>query len=783
MACFGQYWSEFQELSDLARPSMITNSLEALLVVEDVIMLGHLGRSHIAALAVGNALFNFAWYFIEGFFTAQDTLSSIAFAQHDLRALRYWTYSSLFCALFLCAVATTIYVFANTILEQVFLISPHVASKATLHVYVLSPSVWFFALFRVLQKFLASQNITKPTVHALMLGNVVNIILNYVLIFLCGLGFIGCAISTSVSRLCMLLFLYKRVKSSIGFVHMRLELKALVRRTPAEAVMKQVEVVEEALYGSPARRTRGRVRRKLASILEHIGTQLHIKSLARWAKRWGQQPDADEVDLEMSTLLDNSGRAARKPKLSSRRSPSVLPYAGEPEGTAKAGISPLPVLEENVENREPSCFHIESDTRAGSGEEAGPTQNPLVSGSHPSHSDSYLDDVHLDETAYTRKYKIYASDKHASTALAALAQHAEQEHLHDDSEGGDDDDAGNASNEDAEDEDNDDEEETVETQQRGPRMLMFIRTLRFLAIGIPGGIACGLEAWVFCVIIMFIQRIGTVPLAAAFIGMVLIETVYAVVPFSLSVACTLRVSQLLVTKRPELANVCSATSMILGSSFVGLTATLTYFLPSLVANIFTLDEDVIERVRQLAPFIAGYQAMWGLVGLAQGVLRAQGKQMEIVAFIFCSMWLLGVPLAWYWGFYVRPTMGLAGFWLGLIVGMGLLTFILLVMVLAADWHYESRAMVVRAEREREGFTAPASSNMWMSKGLGTISAGATHSPLCEEIAIQSLPQVGLPSVGSRATGGFSLGPDTLDETLDIMEQIQLELTDAPPTAA
>ena len=36
MACFGDYWLEFQELTELAGPSVITNLLESAFVLSDV---------------------------------------------------------------------------------------------------------------------------------------------------------------------------------------------------------------------------------------------------------------------------------------------------------------------------------------------------------------------------------------------------------------------------------------------------------------------------------------------------------------------------------------------------------------------------------------------------------------------------------------------------------------------------------------------------------------------------------------------------------------------------
>jgi len=64
---------EVRALSALAVPSVMSNFLEGGLGVVDVMMLGYLGKGHLASLSVGNAFFNIFWYFIEGFLTAQHT--------------------------------------------------------------------------------------------------------------------------------------------------------------------------------------------------------------------------------------------------------------------------------------------------------------------------------------------------------------------------------------------------------------------------------------------------------------------------------------------------------------------------------------------------------------------------------------------------------------------------------------------------------------------------------------------------------------------------------------
>ena len=81
----------------------------------------------------------------------------------------------------------------------------------------------------------------KPTIHALCIGNIINVLLNYFFIFLTGLGFCGCSISTTITRLIMLLYLYKRTKKMSSFVHMKPELRNLVKDTSFQPILETIE--------------------------------------------------------------------------------------------------------------------------------------------------------------------------------------------------------------------------------------------------------------------------------------------------------------------------------------------------------------------------------------------------------------------------------------------------------------------------------------------------------------------------------------------------------------
>lgn len=119
------------------------------------------------------------------------------------------------------------------------------------------------------------------------------------------------------------------------------------------------------------------------------------------------------------------------------------------------------------------------------------------------------------------------------------------------------------------------------------------------------------------------------------------------------------------------------------------------------------------------------------------------------------MWVLSPGLGCYLAFYSYPRMGVTGLWVGLVTGMSLLAFSLLVQVALLDWEAVARRVVYLASKG----------------GEGTGGSGGAYS---RGIVLQD---ISVPAIGSRSTGGFSLAQwsVTLEEELDELEHTERPL--------
>jgi len=186
----------------------------------DNIMVGQLGSAELAAVSLGNSFIFIAMSLGIGFSTAITPLIAEADSEKDFEKCK----SSFKHGLFLCTilsfalfglilVAKPLMYFMDQPEEVVRLAIPYLDLVA----FSLVPLI----IFQAFKQFSDGLSLTKYPMYATLLANVLNVILNYLLIFgkfgFPELGIVGAALGTLISRFVMLFFLWwlltKRQKS------------------------------------------------------------------------------------------------------------------------------------------------------------------------------------------------------------------------------------------------------------------------------------------------------------------------------------------------------------------------------------------------------------------------------------------------------------------------------------------------------------------------------------------------------------------------------------------
>ena len=216
------YTQEFRYNIKLAIPVIIGLIGHTLVQLIDNVMVGQLGTAELAAVSLGNSFVFIAMSLGIGFSTAITPLA----AEFDGTGNKTKNSALFFNSLVLCStlglILSLVVLFAKPLLYQMGQ-PEEVVALALPYLFWVSISLFPLVIFQAFKQFCDGLSFTRPSMYATLTGNLVNVILNYLLIF--GIGFFpemgveGAAIGTIVSRLIMVIFILVYMYKDSRFQH------------------------------------------------------------------------------------------------------------------------------------------------------------------------------------------------------------------------------------------------------------------------------------------------------------------------------------------------------------------------------------------------------------------------------------------------------------------------------------------------------------------------------------------------------------------------------------
>ncbi|WP_339658256.1 MATE family efflux transporter [uncultured Polaribacter sp.] len=206
-----QYTSEFKYNWRLAAPVMLGMLGHTFVVFIDNIMVGQLGTAELAAVSLGNSFMFIAMSIGIGFSTAITPLIAEADSSDNLQQARS-TYKS---GLFLCTtlgIVLFLGIYFSKPLMYLMKQPKEVVELAIPYLDLVAFSLIPLVIFQAIKQFSDGMSMTKYPMYATLIANIVNIVLNYLLIFgkfgFPEMGIVGAAYGTLVSRVIMVLYLW-----------------------------------------------------------------------------------------------------------------------------------------------------------------------------------------------------------------------------------------------------------------------------------------------------------------------------------------------------------------------------------------------------------------------------------------------------------------------------------------------------------------------------------------------------------------------------------------------
>jgi len=197
---------DVRALTDLAAPIVVTQIGIMAMGLVDTIMVGHVSASALAAVALANLyLFAVSIFGLGTLFSLDPIIAQALGARDDEGVAR-----GLQRGLLLAALLTVPTCLLLAIVEPVLVLvhqPPEVVPLVRDYIFRIMASVFPFYAFVVLRQTLQAHHRTRPILVALLVTNILNAALNYVLIFgrfgFSAMGVLGSATATLISRWAM----------------------------------------------------------------------------------------------------------------------------------------------------------------------------------------------------------------------------------------------------------------------------------------------------------------------------------------------------------------------------------------------------------------------------------------------------------------------------------------------------------------------------------------------------------------------------------------------------
>ena len=201
--------------------------------------------------------------------------------------------------------------------------------------------------------------------------------------------------------------------------------------------------------------------------------------------------------------------------------------------------------------------------------------------------------------------------------------------------------------------------------------------LRMIALGAPIGAQMELEYGVFAVSGLMMGWIGTTALAGHQVALNLASLTF-MVPLGVSAAAAVLVGNAIGRGDTPEARRAASAAVIIGVSFMVVSATVFLLAPGFFARLYTTDEAVAAVAAMLIPIAGVFQVFDGIQVVSIGILRGAADTRTPMLVNVLGFWLIGLPVGWWLG--IHRGQGPSGLWWGLTTGLVVVSLFLIARV-------------------------------------------------------------------------------------------------------
>ncbi|XP_007544761.1 multidrug and toxin extrusion protein 1 isoform X2 [Poecilia formosa] len=199
---------EVLQLLKLAGPVVISQLMVFLISIISLAFCGHLGKTELAAVSLAAAVVNVSGISVgTGLSASCDTLISQTYGSGNLKRVGVILQRGVLILLLACFPCWAVLINTEPLLLAVKQ-SPEVASLSQLYVKIFMPALPAAFMYQLEGKYLQNQGIMWPQVVSGAVGNVLNVLINYVFLYHLEQGVAGSAAANTISQYLLALLLH-----------------------------------------------------------------------------------------------------------------------------------------------------------------------------------------------------------------------------------------------------------------------------------------------------------------------------------------------------------------------------------------------------------------------------------------------------------------------------------------------------------------------------------------------------------------------------------------------
>ncbi|KAJ8386228.1 hypothetical protein AAFF_G00175480 [Aldrovandia affinis] len=215
----------------------------------------------------------------------------------------------------------------------------------------------------------------------------------------------------------------------------------------------------------------------------------------------------------------------------------------------------------------------------------------------------------------------------------------------------------------------------------------------FIHLAIPSMLMLCSEWWIYEIGGFLAGLISEVELGAQSIAYQL-GTIAYMFPLGFAVAASVRVGNALGAGNTAQAKLSSKVSLLCALVVSVFVAVIIGSLKDVIGYIFTNEEDIVSRVRDVMVVYASFHLFDATAGVTGGIVRGLGKQMIGALCNLVGYYIIGFPIGVSLMFAAK--MGIIGMWTGLVICVVIQSSFFIILLVKLNWKKVTLEALVRA---------------------------------------------------------------------------------------